>query len=552
MEQFKKAHLGPARCAADLSVGSERGLYVDQDTVLSRLHRPHRQINLMYCYYPNDEGWPLRASVAFKKDNPGGAWVYPYDDYFPYGGGLNGSSEAEVFECMRDVRRHGQDVCLTLTMDPYLSDEHIIAVARDMIPFGRVTVRINHEATGNWFSFNKRADYQTVAAFFVRCCEIFHREAPNCKIVLCLDGCKSLSEEKMVMEDIFTEAARAADVVSVDRYMALHWGYPADICEDNRSAQRTPVSEIYALCKKSAERYSVMCDGIRKPMVLSEFNADGDVTGPYEQAQMVSEFYQMVKEDPEQWLNGITMYQFRDDGRLGLEITDPNQPQNGIEQPLLRTYRKLISEEPFAPVITFGEEPVFGPQTLRYGGFEDADGLAVTIFLKQKPAFFEMWFDGELTDANLMISVDGYWFYKKPGVRFVDLSNAFFDSDFTGGNVQVSFFAPPASGQNDPEQGEGWQENYYYTINTLPRFRIRYGAILNEKGEAMFRITANTTIGELLTNCPQAADILTGMGMHCIGCPSARRETLEEAAEVHGMDAESLVEDLKGFLSELE
>ena len=228
------------------------------------------------------------------------------------------------------------------------------------------------------------------------------------------------------------------------------------------------------------------------------------------------------------------------------------EPHEGQGVPENDAGRKLISEEPFAPVISVEEKPVSGPQTLRYGGFEDADGLAVSIFLKQKPAFFEMWFDGELSDANLMISVDGYWFYKKPGVRFVDLSSAYYESDFAGGSVQVSFFAPPASGQNDPAQGVDWQENYYYTINTLPRFRIRYGAILNEKGEAMFRITVKTTIGELLTNCPQAAEILTGMGMHCIGCPSARRETLEEAAEVHGMDAESLVEDLKGFLSELE
>ncbi|MBQ6105784.1 MAG: DUF1858 domain-containing protein [Lachnospiraceae bacterium] len=66
----------------------------------------------------------------------------------------------------------------------------------------------------------------------------------------------------------------------------------------------------------------------------------------------------------------------------------------------------------------------------------------------------------------------------------------------------------------------------------------------------MFRITEDTTIGELLEKCPEAADILTEMGMHCIGCPSARRETLSQAADVHGMDAESLVEDLKGFLSE--
>ncbi len=62
------------------------------------------------------------------------------------------------------------------------------------------------------------------------------------------------------------------------------------------------------------------------------------------------------------------------------------------------------------------------------------------------------------------------------------------------------------------------------------------------------RINKNTTIGALLETIPEAAEILTGMGMHCIGCPSARMETLEQAAEVHGMDADDLIEDLKGFL----
>ena len=37
-------------------------------------------------------------------------------------------------------------------------------------------------------------------------------------------------------------------------------------------------------------------------------------------------------------------------------------------------------------------------------------------------------------------------------------------------------------------------------------------------------------------------------GMHCTGCPSARAETLEQAAAVHGIDVDDLVEDLKGFM----
>ena len=62
------------------------------------------------------------------------------------------------------------------------------------------------------------------------------------------------------------------------------------------------------------------------------------------------------------------------------------------------------------------------------------------------------------------------------------------------------------------------------------------------------RITKNTTIGQLLEMDPEMGNILTNIGMHCIGCPSAQNESLEQAAEVHGMDAYDLIEDLKGFL----
>ena len=64
----------------------------------------------------------------------------------------------------------------------------------------------------------------------------------------------------------------------------------------------------------------------------------------------------------------------------------------------------------------------------------------------------------------------------------------------------------------------------------------------------MFRITKDTTIGELLHVAPDVANVLTEIGMHCLGCPSSQRETLEEAALVHDIDVDDLVEDLKGFL----
>ena len=110
MAKLKSITLNPAGCAVDLSDGSERGLYVDQDYILRKLGRPHRAVNIMYCYYPNDEAWPKRAQDAYKDMDVSFAWDYPYDNYFPYLGGKDGNTEGEPFTCMRDIRRHGQTV----------------------------------------------------------------------------------------------------------------------------------------------------------------------------------------------------------------------------------------------------------------------------------------------------------------------------------------------------------------------------------------------------------------------------------------------------------
>lgn len=65
----------------------------------------------------------------------------------------------------------------------------------------------------------------------------------------------------------------------------------------------------------------------------------------------------------------------------------------------------------------------------------------------------------------------------------------------------------------------------------------------------MAQITKGTTIGELLSMEPNAAAILMRAGMHCIGCPSSQGETLEEAALVHGFEADILVQQINDFLN---
>ena len=51
----------------------------------------------------------------------------------------------------------------------------------------------------------------------------------------------------------------------------------------------------------------------------------------------------------------------------------------------------------------------------------------------------------------------------------------------------------------------------------------------------------DTLIGDILNEAPEKADILLEAGMHCISCPAAMGETLEEACEVHGIDVEELL-----------
>ena len=62
-------------------------------------------------------------------------------------------------------------------------------------------------------------------------------------------------------------------------------------------------------------------------------------------------------------------------------------------------------------------------------------------------------------------------------------------------------------------------------------------------------ITKDMTIGQLIGSFPQVAPILMQVGMHCLGCPSAQAETLGEAAMVHGLDADLLVEKINAFLN---
>ena len=65
-------------------------------------------------------------------------------------------------------------------------------------------------------------------------------------------------------------------------------------------------------------------------------------------------------------------------------------------------------------------------------------------------------------------------------------------------------------------------------------------------------INKDMIIADMLKIDPGIAAILMASGMHCIGCPSAQGETLDEGAMVHGMNADELVVNVNEYLAKKE
>jgi hypothetical protein len=460
-----RVHLGPAPCALDLGDGSERGEYVEQDYVLRLLRRPHRCINLMYCYYPYDEGWPKRASALFKPDKPF-AWAYPYDDYFPYQGGPGGNTEGEPFAQMKDVRRHGQDVTLTLAIDCAVQPDHLERIADELAPFGRLRVRINHECDGNWFAYSKRYTHQQIADFFIRFTKILARRAPDVQTICCW-GSIDPETGKLRHPDL-APMLEHAHIWALDKYLSLHWAWPYNVCEEDELKTRYTRAGVGAVYRDIEQVYDafVRASGQRKPFEICEFNADGDVGGGLSAARMLQRFYAKVARDKPRFLRGITYYQFRDRGRLGLEHEDPNCRDVGVATPFLPMYRRLLVEEPyFSPRETWAPLGRAKP-TLVWRSAHDADGLGWKVRRPKELSFFELRLP---KDDNLLVRVHKSWFYKAPGVEWVDATDA---ARGAGPTVPVAVFAPPKNGTN-PRQGPGFAAETQTRLRSGPGVRVR-------------------------------------------------------------------------------
>ena len=63
-------------------------------------------------------------------------------------------------------------------------------------------------------------------------------------------------------------------------------------------------------------------------------------------------------------------------------------------------------------------------------------------------------------------------------------------------------------------------------------------------------VNRKNLIGESVNQRPDTAEVLLGIGMHCLGCPASQAESLEDACAVHGVDPESVIKAINDKIAE--
>ena len=70
------------------------------------------------------------------------------------------------------------------------------------------------------------------------------------------------------------------------------------------------------------------------------------------------------------------------------------------------------------------------------------------------------------------------------------------------------------------------------------------------KDKYIMEITKQTKMGDMIEYDRGIAVVLMEAGMHCVGCPASIGETLEEACQVHGLDADTVLKNIQDYLAE--
>ena len=75
-----------------------------------------------------------------------------------------------------------------------------------------------------------------------------------------------------------------------------------------------------------------------------------------------------------------------------------------------------------------------------------------------------------------------------------------------------------------------------------------FNMLKKEEHSAPKQVTRDTIIGDILDMDQSTAPYFMEIGMHCLGCPASRGETVEEACAVHGVDADAFLEQVNKFI----
>ena len=468
LAEVRQVRFAAPPCTIGITDGSERGDYVPQSHILKQIGRPHHVVNLMFQYYPDMNGWPTQGVKwhGFFRNNS----LNKGDGYFPLvieDGGPWGQLYLRQIE---DVRAHGQEPQLTLTIHCDTPDEVLVRIAESLRPYTPMRIRINHECNGTWFHFNQRWTYKQISDFFIRFHKILHLHAPGVRTVACWNGPGDTDGVDLndgntmrgqLTDDQLGPMFRIADIISFDQYASLHYGWP-DLGFDRKKPNQFFKVPFELWWKHLDNFHAQICKarGGEVDVEIHEINEDAALVGPGGQAEWTTLFYAEVLQRRFPWLTNITFYQFRDRGGLGLELEDVDDPAIFKPRPALAAYRKALGDDYFAhrvePVV---ETHAAGPFPLEWRSSIHSDGFE---FLFNVPANARRATVQFPADAHLLVGVGSQWQIKTAGT-----SRLSFKLERPGDRVSVRVFAPPADGRNNTH------DSFRSSLATPPVLTIR-------------------------------------------------------------------------------
>ncbi|HYH03861.1 MAG TPA: hypothetical protein VEC37_12205 [Bacillota bacterium] len=380
---FKQVELKRNKTRLILSNGSERSDFVPLNEIFIKLGRIHDGIQLLKTYYPTDPAWSntQKISSVTAKEGVNYAWDYEYEDYHPFDVFEQESVTRKEIEA---IKSYGSDLHLTLTLELSLPDSEIARIARALNPYGRIFLRINHEANGNWFRYSRQHTFQEYSDFFVRCHQIIKSNSSNIFTVFNLSS-DSFVNEKLVVdrflylaEGQLRKALNIADYWSIDKYTSLHYGWPfeAEVTENSTAYFKGSVDDWWQLIEETYLKMIWHNNLVAKPLFINEFNSDSNVDGYEGQAEIIRRIYNRLAQGEFEWLAGITLYQFRDYGGLGLEKGNLQEYQ---PLPALTAYQQAIKDFKYELVVA-QQEWQYSDYTFTWKDSDQIRGLRLDQF----------------------------------------------------------------------------------------------------------------------------------------------------------------------------